>query len=118
MKKYIKSSIEARIPAILEAYKNAKDIDEDTWIRSDARVTFFSGFDAKVDTTFLVYEPRYNSYPRFKGFAHTPKGHYDWDYLTADDIVNFDLDDYMDDIDIIDLEGMLAANPRIIDYLV
>jgi hypothetical protein len=111
----IEASTGSRCDKVLEAFHNNEDIDEDTYIQADTEVEFSNGFTETVDTIYLVYESRYNKYPRFKGFAHTPKGGYDWDYVDVYDITNFDLDEYMDGINIIDLEKMLADHPEIFD---
>ena len=111
----IEASTGSRCDKVLEAFRNNEDIDEDTYIQADTEVEFSNGFTETVDTIYLVYEPRYNKYPRFKGFAHTPKGGYDWDYVDVYDITNFDLDEYMDGINIIDLEKMLVDHPDIFD---
>lgn len=99
---------------ILEAYRNGEDIDRDIRLRSDVQLRFRGGWKAKVDTIFLQYEPRYEEYPHFNGYAHAP-GNDDYvsDWLEADDITNVDLSDYMAGYDIIDLEGLIADHPEI-----
>lgn len=48
-----------------------------------------------------------SKYPVLQGFAHDDEGHYDWDLLTSDDIVNFDLEPYMNDTAITNIEMLV-----------
>lgn len=92
---------------LLKKLQEDKEFDEDIKLTSDAKVSFCGGrFSIKVDTIFLKKEI-YNDYAVLLGYAHDEKGGYDYDYLTADDITNIDLDDYMYDTRIINIEKFI-----------
>ncbi len=99
---------------ILQAYLNEEDIDTDIQLYSDTYLKFSRGFKAKVDTVYIQYEPDYEDYPHFVGYAHAPEsGDYVSDWLDAEDFPDVDLSSYMDGCDIIDLQGLIEDHPEI-----
>lgn len=99
---------------VLEAYQNKKYIDTDVRLYSDLELRFRGGWKSRVDTVYLQYEPNYEEFAHFTGYAHAPEGdNYVSDWLDVNDITNVDLSDYMSGCDIIDLEGIIADFPEI-----
>lgn len=89
---------------LLNLYNSHDNIDVDVALYTNAKVQMRSG-NFKVDTIYIYRD--YDDNIVLKGYAHNDNGQYDWDYLTADDIVNIDISPYMNDIYVIDFEGFL-----------
>ena len=101
------------VESTINDYKKLRDIDIDTTLSCNRSIRV-GNYRARVDTIYIQFQSGFDKYPKLVGYAHLDNGGYDHEYLSADDIRNYDLSRYMNGTDITDLEGMLRDNPSIL----
>ena len=101
------------VESTINDYKKLRDIDIDTTLLCNRSIRV-GNYRARVDTIYIQFQSGFDKYPKLVGYAHLDNGGYDHEYLSADDIHNYDLSRYMNGTDITDLDGMLRDNPSIL----
>lgn len=90
---------------ILEAYNSKKLFEFDIKLRSNRKLVV-NGDLYKIDTIYIVRDA-YTSSISLAGYAHSDRGDYNWDFLTASEISNLDVSSYMDETRIINFNAFV-----------
>lgn len=92
---------------LIDLYNAHDYIDKEVFLQSKHKVKI-NQKNFVIDTVYL-YKDNYQSKAMLKGYAHDDSGNYDYDCLSAQDIVNIDLTMYMNDTYIIDFEKFVEC---------
>lgn len=100
----------SNVKRILDIYNRKGMLDEETSLKSNHNI---KGYDP-ICTIYIQYEVSFDEYPVLKGYSVHDDGNHTSECLCASHISNYDLHEFMEGINIVNLEGMLKTYPNIV----